>query len=62
MIPLFKPFMPEIPEINSILLSGALAYGSYTKEFEEKLKDYFKKYEKGENSCQNQGFSPLVCL
>ncbi len=41
MIPLFKPFMPEIPEINSILLSGALAYGSYTKEFEEKLKDYF---------------------
>ena len=24
--------------------------------------DYLKKYEKGENSCQNQGFSPLVCL
>lgn len=41
MIPLFKPYMPEIPEMESILHSGALAYGSYTKRFEEKLKQYF---------------------
>ncbi|MCI8373988.1 MAG: aminotransferase DegT [Lachnospiraceae bacterium] len=41
MIPIFKPFMPDIPEIDSILHSGMLAYGSYTKEFEEKLKAYF---------------------
>ena len=41
MIPLFKPYMPEVPEINTILHSGALAYGNYTKQFEEKLRDYF---------------------
>lgn len=41
MIPLFKPYMPELPEIDAILHSGALAYGNYTKQFEEKLRDYF---------------------
>lgn len=41
MIQLFKPFMPEVPEMDSILKSGALAYGNYTKEFEKKLKEYF---------------------
>lgn len=40
-IPLYKPFMPELPKLNDILQSGQLAYGSYTKEFEEKLKKYF---------------------
>ena len=41
MIPLFKPYMPDIPEMDKILHSGALAYGNYTKQFEEKLRDYF---------------------
>lgn len=41
MIPLFKPYMPRMTEIQNILDSGKLAYGSYTKEFEEKLKNYF---------------------
>lgn len=41
MIPLFKPYMPETPNIDEILHSGALAYGDYTKEFELRLKDYF---------------------
>ena len=41
MIPLFKPYMPEVPEMDMILHSGALAYGNYTKQFEEKLRDYF---------------------
>lgn len=41
MIPLFKPYMPEVPEMEAILHSGALAYGAYTKDFEEKLKLYF---------------------
>lgn len=41
MIPLFKPYMPELPEIDTILHSGALTYGNYTKQFEEKLKAYF---------------------
>lgn len=41
MIPLFKPYMPDLPEMDSIIHSSALAYGNYTKQFEEKLRDYF---------------------
>ena len=41
MIPLYKPYIPELPEMNDILHSGALAYGEYTKKFEEKLREYF---------------------
>ena len=41
MIPLLKPFMPELPEMDAILHSGALAYGAYTKQFEDKLREYF---------------------
>ena len=41
MIPLFKPYMPaEFPELNSILHSGALAYGKWGKLFEQKLGEY----------------------
>lgn len=40
-IPLFKPFMPDVPEIDSILHSDELSYGSYVKQFEEKLKEFF---------------------
>lgn len=41
MIPLYKPFMPEMPLVNEILHSGQLAYGKYGKEFESILRDYF---------------------
>lgn len=41
MIPLFKPYMPDLPELEDILKSGQIAYGKYTIEFEEKLKKYF---------------------
>lgn len=41
MISLFNPYMPELPEMDSILHSGALNYGNYTKKFEDKLKEYF---------------------
>lgn len=41
MVPLFKPYMPHLPEMDAILHSGALAYGNYTKLFEEKLKSFF---------------------
>lgn len=41
MIPLFKPYMPELPEVNKILHSGSLAYGNYTKAFEKNLREYF---------------------
>lgn len=40
MIPLYKPYMPELPEMDAILHSGALAYGKWAKEFEKKLADY----------------------
>lgn len=41
MIPLFKPYIPqELPEIDTILHSGALAYGKWGREFEKKLGKY----------------------
>ena len=41
MIPLYKPYMPaELPELNTLLHSGALAFGKYGKEFEQRLKMY----------------------
>lgn len=41
MIPLFKPYMSDLPELNSLLISGQLAYGEYSRKFEKKLGDYF---------------------
>lgn len=41
MIPLYKPYMPaELPELEKILHSGALAYGKWGKEFESKLRSF----------------------
>jgi perosamine synthetase len=41
MVPLYKPYMPaELPELNAILHSGALAFGKYGKEFEQKLSSF----------------------
>jgi len=40
MIPLFKPHMPELPELIDILNSGALAYGKYAREFERNLSNF----------------------
>ena len=41
MIPLFKPYMPQLPDMDNILYSGALAYGDYTRKFENRLKEFF---------------------
>ena len=41
MIPLFKPYVPELPLLQSVMQSGQLAYGEYTKQFENDLKRYF---------------------
>ncbi|MCQ2211402.1 MAG: aminotransferase class V-fold PLP-dependent enzyme [Paludibacteraceae bacterium] len=41
MIPLYKPYMPLLPQLESILASGNLTYGYYAKQFEEELKTYF---------------------
>ena len=41
MIPLFKPYMPQtLPELETILHSGALAYGKWGREFEKRLGEY----------------------
>lgn len=40
MIPLFKPHMPVLPELISILNSGELACGKYTYEFERQISDF----------------------
>ncbi|MEG1402206.1 aminotransferase class V-fold PLP-dependent enzyme [Bacteroides sp.] len=41
MINLYKPYMPErLPEIDSILHSGALAYGKWGREFEQSIKAF----------------------
>lgn len=41
MIPLYKPYMPELPELDAIIHSGRLAYGKYSMRFEAFLKEYF---------------------
>ncbi|HON19147.1 MAG TPA: aminotransferase class V-fold PLP-dependent enzyme, partial [Salinivirgaceae bacterium] len=40
MIPLYKPFMPSLPELDQILHSGQLAYGKYGREFENSLRNF----------------------
>ena len=41
MIPLYKPYIPkDLPDLNTILYSGALAYGVHGKEFEKSLSNY----------------------
>jgi dTDP-4-amino-4,6-dideoxygalactose transaminase len=43
MIPLLKPYMPPLPELNSILHSGVLACGHYTHLFENELIKYLNE-------------------
>ncbi len=40
MIPLFKPYMPDLPDIVAILNSGMLAYGKYGIEFEKEIANF----------------------
>ena len=41
MIPLYKPYMPdELPCLEEILHSGALAYGKWGRSFEDALQKY----------------------
>lgn len=41
MIPLYKPYMPEVPLVNEILHSGKLTYGEYGRAFENELRNFF---------------------
>lgn len=40
MIPLYKPYMPQLPELEEILYSGQLACGKYSLKFEEVLREF----------------------
>ncbi len=40
MIPLYKPYMPDLPNVEEILHSGMLTYGKYGREFERRLSEY----------------------
>ena len=41
MIPLYKPYIPaDLPELDNILHSGALAYGKWGREFESRLRQF----------------------
>ena len=40
MIPLYKPFMPNLPDIITILNSGNLSYGNYGRLFESSLRKF----------------------
>lgn len=43
MIPLYKPYMPAVlPDLSTILHSGALAFGKYGKDFEKRLNAYLE--------------------
>lgn len=37
MIPLYKPYTPDLPELSAILKSGKLSYGDWTIRFEKQL-------------------------
>lgn len=40
MIDLFKPYMPELPELHNILMSGKLSYSTWGSKFESSLGNY----------------------
>lgn len=40
LIPLYKPYIPQLPDLDDVLHSGQLAAGNYTEEFECELQNY----------------------
>lgn len=41
MVPLYKPYIPELPLLDEIIHSGQIASGKWTSKFENELKKYF---------------------
>ncbi len=58
MIPLYKPYMPELPDIDSVLHSGQLAAGKYTTEFEGELQKYLSQ----ENVISTSTFNTAISV
>jgi len=62
-IPLFKPFMPQLPQLNEILTSGNLSYGEYGKRFEKRLREYLQvDHLLTTNTYSNAMFVALTAL
>jgi perosamine synthetase len=63
MIPLYKPFMPNLPELDTVLNSGQLAYGKYGKLLEAKLSDFIgNPYSLVTNNYSNAILLALLTL
>ena len=60
MIPLYKPYIPKLPELEGILYSGKLAAGEYTKRFETKLNEYLKTDDVLVTSTFNMAISVAI--
>ena len=58
MIPLYKPYMPDLPELNTILHSGRLAAGEYTLSFEGALRTFLQE----QNILATNTFSSAVSV
>lgn len=58
MIKLYKPFMPQLPLMDEILHSGALASGKYTTMFENALKEFFGQ----ENLIVTNSFNTAISV
>ncbi len=60
MIPLYKPYIPELPDMDNILHSGQLAAGEFTKEFEERLQKLFNNKNILSTSSFNTAISVAI--
>ncbi len=62
MIQLYQPYMPELPEMDAILHSGALAYGEYSNRFENLLKKYFNTNNLIATNSFNAAISVVISI
>jgi perosamine synthetase len=63
MISLYKPFVPDLPELENIVYSGSLSQGSYSRKFEARLTYYLNgEHALIVNSFNNALFIVLSCI
>lgn len=62
MIPLYRPHMPSLPELDQILHSGQLAYGKYAKRFERELEAFIGCGEGHVLVCNSFNMAVLVVI
>lgn len=62
MIPLYRPHMPKLPELDHILHSGQLAYGRYARQFEGELETFIGCGEGHALVCNSFNMAVLVVI